>query len=134
MPRGSHFLLLRQKKVTKEEAAPTFALIRNFNRKRGAVRNSLRSNNGSLDPRFLLKLRGRIHGDPVELIFDRCAISHGSRVPQMSSRCDQQSGQSNQRNACDLFDTRTQRLSELFEIEHSHVAIATLDLSEIAPI
>ena len=30
MPRGSHFLLRRQKKVTKEEAAPTFALIQNL--------------------------------------------------------------------------------------------------------
>jgi len=28
MPRGSNFLLLRQKKVTKEKATPKFALIR----------------------------------------------------------------------------------------------------------
>ena len=30
MPRGSNFLLLRQKKVTKEKATPTFALIQNL--------------------------------------------------------------------------------------------------------
>ena len=28
--RGSHFLLRRQKKVTKEKATPTFALIRDL--------------------------------------------------------------------------------------------------------
>ena len=64
MPRGSNFLLLRQKKVTKEKATPTFALIRDLKRKRRAVRNSLRSNNGPLHRRFHSKSRGRIHGDP----------------------------------------------------------------------
>ena len=74
MPRGSHFLLRRQKKVTKEEAAPTFALIRDLKRKRRAVRNSLRSNNGPLHRRFHFKSRGRMDGDPFERMFDRCAI------------------------------------------------------------
>ena len=75
MPRGSHFLLLRQKKVTKEKATPTFALIQDLKRKRRAVRNSLRSDNGPLRRRFHSKSRGRIHGDPAKPIFDRCAIS-----------------------------------------------------------
>ena len=43
--RGSNFLLRRQKKVTKEEATPTFALIPDLERKRRTIRNSLRSNN-----------------------------------------------------------------------------------------
>ena len=72
--RGSNFLLLRQKKVTKEKATPTFALIRDLKRKRRAIRNSLRSNNGPLDRRFHSKSRGRMNGDPVELIFDRFVI------------------------------------------------------------
>ena len=55
--RGSNFLLLRQKKVTKEKATPTFALIRYLERKRGAVGNSLRSNNGPLHRRFHSKSR-----------------------------------------------------------------------------
>ena len=62
--RGSNFLLLRQKKVTKEKATPTFALVRDSKRKRRAVRNSLRSNNGPLHRRFHSKSRGRIHGGP----------------------------------------------------------------------
>ena len=72
--RGSNFLLRRQKKVTKEKATPTFALIRDLKRKRRAVRNSLRSDNGPLHRRFHSKSRGRIHGDPIERIFDRCAM------------------------------------------------------------
>ncbi len=72
--RGSNFLLLRQKKVTKEKATPTFALIRDLERKRRAVRNSLRSNNGPLHRRFHSKSRGRIYGDPVEPMFDRGAM------------------------------------------------------------
>ena len=79
--RGSNFLLLRQKKVTKEKATPTFALIRDLKRKRRAVRNSLRSNNGPLHRRFHSKSRGRIHGDPVEPIFDRSAMrTTGTRM------------------------------------------------------
>jgi len=74
MPRGSNFLLLRQKKVTKEKATPTFALIRALERKRRAVRNSLRSNNGPLHRRFHSKSRGRMNGDPFELKFDRFAM------------------------------------------------------------
>ena len=66
--RGSNFLLLRQKKVTKEKATPTFALIRDLKRKRRAIRNSLRSDNGPPDHpntrRFHSKSRGRIHGTP----------------------------------------------------------------------
>ena len=72
--RGSNFLLRRQKQVTKEKAAPTFALIRDLKRKRRAVRNSLRSNNGPLHRRFHSKSRGRIHGGAVEPMFDRCAM------------------------------------------------------------
>ena len=74
MPRGSHFLLLRQNQVTKEKVTPTFALIRDLERKRRRVRNSLRSNNEPLHRRFRSKSRGRMDGDPVELIFDRFAI------------------------------------------------------------
>ena len=62
--RGSNFILLRQKKVTKEKATPTFALIRDLERKRRAVRNSLRSNNGPLHRRFHSKSRGQMNGDP----------------------------------------------------------------------
>ena len=62
MPRGSNFLLLRQNKVTKEKATPTFALIRDLKRKRRAVRNSLRSNNGPLHRRFRFKSRGEYTG------------------------------------------------------------------------
>ena len=72
--RGSNFLLRRQKKVTKEKATPTFAPIRDLKRKRRAVRNSLRSDNGPLHRRFHSKSRGQMNGDPVEPIFDRCAI------------------------------------------------------------
>ena len=72
--RGSNFLLRRQKKVTKEKATPTFALIRDLKRKRRAVRNSLRSNNGLLHQCFHSKSRGRIHGSPIQPIFDRVAI------------------------------------------------------------
>ena len=74
MPRGSNFLLRRQKKVTKEKVTPTFALTRDLKRKRRAVRNSLRSNNGPLHRRFHSKSGGRIHGNPAGLIFDRYAI------------------------------------------------------------
>ena len=57
--RGSNFLLLRQKKVTKEKVTPIFALIRYLERKRRAVRNSLRSNNEPLHRRFHSKSRNR---------------------------------------------------------------------------
>ena len=60
--RGSNFLLRRQKKVTKEKATPTFALIRDLKRKRRAIRNSLRSNNEPLHRRSHSKSRRRIHG------------------------------------------------------------------------
>ena len=74
MPRGSNFLLLRQKKVTKAKATPTFALIRDLKRKRRAVRNSLRSNNGPLHRRFRFKSRRPIDVGPVGRIFDRSAM------------------------------------------------------------
>ena len=61
--RGSNFLLRRQKKVTKEKATPTFALIRDLKRKRRAVGNSLRLNSRPLHPRFRSKYRGRMDGD-----------------------------------------------------------------------
>ena len=66
--RGSNFLLLRQKKVTKEKATPTFALIRDVKQKRRTARNSLRSNNGPPDQpnarRFHSKSRGQMNGEP----------------------------------------------------------------------
>ena len=64
MPRGSHFLLLRQEKVTKEEAAPTFALIRNFNRKRGAVRNSLALKQRTASSTFSIQISGANEWEP----------------------------------------------------------------------
>ena len=80
MPQGSHFSCFA-KKSNQKKATPTFALIRDLKRKRRAVRNSLRSNSGPLHRRFRFKSRGRIHGDPVELIFDRCAMRiTGARV------------------------------------------------------
>ena len=83
--RGSNFLLRRQKQVTKEKATPTFALIRDLKRKRRAIRNSLRSDNGPPDysnaRRFHSKSRGRIHGDPFEPTIDRCATrTTGTRM------------------------------------------------------
>ena len=82
MPRGSNFLLLRQKKVTKEKATPTFALIRDLKRKRRAVRNSLRSNNGPLHRRFRSKSRGRMDGDPS----NRCLIAARYGLRERGSR------------------------------------------------
>ena len=62
--RGSNFLLLRQKKVTKEKANPTFALIQDLERKHRAVGNSLRSNSRPLHRCFRSKSRGRMNGSP----------------------------------------------------------------------
>ena len=73
MPQGSHFSCFA-KKSNQKKATPTFALIRDLERKRGAVGNSLRSNSRPLHPRFHSKSRGRIHGDPVERILDRFAM------------------------------------------------------------
>ena len=58
MPQGSNFLLLRQKKVTKEKATPTFALIRNLKRKRRAVRNSLSLKQRTASSTFSLQISG----------------------------------------------------------------------------
>ena len=84
MPRGSNFLLLRQKKVTKEKATPTFALIRDLKRKRRAVRNSLRSNNGPLHRRFRSKSRARMNGDPSNENIDGCAIVFCKRTRRIA--------------------------------------------------
>ena len=73
MPQGSHFSCF-VKISNQKKATPTFALIRDLKRKRRAVRNSLRSNSGPLHRRFHSKSRGRIHGEPFEPIFDRCAM------------------------------------------------------------
>ena len=81
--RGSNFLLRRQKKVTKEKATPTFALIRDLKRKRRAVRNSLRSNNGPHHRRFHSKSRERMHGDSFEPMFDRFAIGFDGQTSLM---------------------------------------------------
>ena len=56
MPQGSHFSCFA-KKSDQRKATPTFALIRDLKRKRRAVRNSLRSNNGPLHRRFHSKSR-----------------------------------------------------------------------------
>ena len=61
VPQGSHFSCFA-KKSNQKKATPTFALIRDLERKRGAVGNSLRSNSRLLDPRFRFKSWGRIHG------------------------------------------------------------------------
>ena len=58
MPRGSNFLLLRQKKVTKEKATPTFALIQNLERKCGAVGNSLSLKQPTASSTFSLQILG----------------------------------------------------------------------------
>ena len=73
MPQGSHFSCF-VKISNQKKATPTFALIRDLKRKRHAVRNSLRSNSEPLHRRFHFKSRGRIHGDPIELMFDLCAM------------------------------------------------------------
>ena len=73
MPQGS-YLFCFAKKGNPKKATPTFALIRDLKRKRRAVRNSLRSNNGPLHRRLHSKSRGRMDGDPFELIFDRSAM------------------------------------------------------------
>ena len=78
--RGSHFSCFA-KKSNQKKATPIFALIRDLKRKRRAVRNSLRSNNGPLHRRFHSRSRGRIHGDPFEPIFDRFAMRpNGTRM------------------------------------------------------
>ena len=86
MPQGRHFSCFAMKSNQKK-ATPTFApglrprpspgqaLIRDLKRRRRAVRNSLRPNNGPLHRRFYSKSRARIHGDPVEPMFDRFAMS-----------------------------------------------------------
>ena len=74
MPQGSHFSCFA-KKSNQKKATPTFALIRDLKRKRRAVRNSLRSNNGPLHRRFHSKSRGQIHGDPMGQILDRFAMT-----------------------------------------------------------
>ena len=73
MPQGSHFSCFA-KKSDQKKTTPTFALIRDLKRKRRAVRNSLRSNNGLLHQCFHSKSRGRIKGDPVDPFLDRFAI------------------------------------------------------------
>ena len=73
MPQGSHFSCFA-KKSNQKKATPTFALIRDLERKRRAIRNSLRSNNGPLHRRFHSKSRGRMNGGSVEPNFDRFAM------------------------------------------------------------
>ena len=58
MPQGS-YLFCFAKKGNPKKATPTFALIRDLERKRRAIRNSLRSNNGPLHRRFHSKCRIR---------------------------------------------------------------------------
>ena len=57
MPQGSHFSC-SAKKSNQKKAAPTFALIRNFNRKRGAVRNSLALKQRTASSTFSIEIAG----------------------------------------------------------------------------
>ena len=57
MPQGSHFSCLA-KKSDQKKATPTFALIRNFNRKRGAIRNSLALKQRTASSTFSTEIAG----------------------------------------------------------------------------
>ena len=73
MPRGSYFLLLRQKKVTKEKATPTIGLFLRCSEKSGTARTRCAQTAGRSD-RFFLALLGANQRGPVEPIFDRFAM------------------------------------------------------------
>ena len=82
--RGSNFLLLRQKKVTKEKATPTLALIQDLERKHRAVGNSLRSNSRPLHRCFRSKSWGRMDGGPSNRNLIASRLVHDN--PDASSR------------------------------------------------
>jgi hypothetical protein len=73
MPRGSHFLLLRQKQVTKEKATPEIVLILRCSEKSGTKKTRYARTVFRSD-RFFLPLLGANQRGPVEPIFDRFAM------------------------------------------------------------
>ena len=73
MPRGSHFLLLRQKQVTKEKATPTIGLFLRCSEKSGTARTRCAQTAGR-SYRFFPPLLGANQRGPVAAIFDRFAI------------------------------------------------------------
>ena len=78
MPRGSHFLLLRQTKVTKEKATPTIVLILRCSEKSGTKKTRFAQTVFPSD-RFFLLLLGANQRGPVEPIFDRFAMGFARR-------------------------------------------------------
>ena len=72
MPRGSYFLLLRQKKVTKEKATPTIVLILRCSEKSGTKKTRYAQTIFRSD-RFFLPLLVANQRGPIEPIFDRFA-------------------------------------------------------------
>ena len=73
MPRGSHFLLLRQKQVTKEKATPTIGLFLRCSEKSGTKKTRYAQTVFRSD-RFFPPLLGANQRGPVEPIFDRFAM------------------------------------------------------------
>jgi hypothetical protein len=71
MPRGSHFLLLRQKKVTKEKATPTIGLFLRCSEKSGTAQTAGHSD------RFFPPLLGANQRGPIERMFDRLRAIDG---------------------------------------------------------
>jgi hypothetical protein len=81
MLRGSHFLLLRQKKVTKEKATPTIGLILRCSEKSGTKKTRFAQTVFRSD-RFFLPLLGANRRGPIEPIFDRFAMRATKAQPQ----------------------------------------------------
>ena len=73
MPRGSHFLLLRQKKVTKEKATPTIGLFLRCSEKSGTKKTRFAQTVFRSD-RFFPPLLGANQRGPIDPIFDRFAM------------------------------------------------------------
>jgi hypothetical protein len=76
MPRGSHFLLLRQKKVTKEKATPTIGLFLRCSEKSGTAETRFAQTVRRSD-RFFPPLLGANQRGPVERMFDRLRAIDG---------------------------------------------------------
>ena len=70
---ASHFLLLRQKKVTKEKATPTLGLFLRCSKKSGTEKTRFAQTVFCSD-RFFLALLGANQRGPIEPIFDRFAM------------------------------------------------------------
>ena len=73
MPRGSHFLLLRQKQVTKEKATPTIGLTLRCSEKSGTKKTRFAQTVFRSD-RFFPPLLGANQRGPVAPMFDRFAM------------------------------------------------------------